>query len=304
VSGLSPAICIEQKTTSKSPRSTVGTVTEVYDYLRILYARLGQPYCPDCGIPVGTQTADEIIDKVIALPEGTKLYLMAPLERRGQEKSESLWEARRRAGFLRMRVDGGSYSVEEPPAIAHRRKHQVEVVVDRIVVRPGQRGRVADAVEAALDLGRGVLHVARVDDTRDEPDWKVDRYSQHFACDRCGRSFEPLNPHHFSFNSPLGWCPTCEGLGVQKGANPAVLIRDANRSLRDGALAAWPPLTGENPFLRFAEALARHAGFSLDQPFEQLEPAHQQAVLHGTGEEWIALGAAPPKRAGKKAKAE
>src|SRR5262249_28884475 len=145
VTGLSPAISIEQKTTSKSPRSTVGTVTEVYDYLRILYARLGQPYCPDCAIPVGTQTADEIIEKVRSLPEGTKFYVLAPLERRGEEKYEAVWEEVRRSGFVRMRVDGQSYNVEEPPAIDHRRKHLVEVVVDRLLARSGQRGRLADA---------------------------------------------------------------------------------------------------------------------------------------------------------------
>src|SRR5204863_1014847 len=195
VAGLSPAISIEQQTTSKSPRSTVGTVTEIYDYLRILFARLGEPHCPACQIPIGTQTADEIIEKILALPEGTRLYLMAPVERRGQEKYEALWEEIRRTGFVRMRVDGRSYSVEEPPAIDHRRKHDVEVVVDRILVRHSQRGRLADAVEAALDLGRGVVRVAHVDADRDEPAWRVDRYSQHFACDQCGRSFEPLNPH-------------------------------------------------------------------------------------------------------------
>jgi excinuclease ABC subunit A len=300
VSGLSPAVSIEQKTASKSPRSTVGTVTEVYDYLRVLYARLGQPYCPACQIPVGTQTADEIIDKIRALPDGTKLYLMAPVERRGQEKYEALWEEIRRAGFVRMRVDGRSYGVEEPPAIDHRRKHQVDVVVDRVVIRAGQaRARIADAVEAALDLGRGVMHVAHVEDGRTEPDWKVERYSLHMACDRCGRSFEPLNPHHFSFNSPLGWCPTCEGLGFQRGASPALLIRDPKRALRDGAIAAWPSLEAKAPFLPFAEALARHVGFSLDTPFEQLGAAAQRAVLHGTDEAWIALGdagATAPKR--------
>jgi excinuclease ABC subunit A len=304
VSGLSPAISIEQKTASKSPRSTVGTVTEVYDYLRILYARLGQPYCPVCQIPVGTQTADEIIDKIRALPDGTKLYLMGPIERRGQEKYEALWEEIRRAGFLRMRVDGKSYNVEEPPAIDHRRKHAVEVVIDRIVIRSGQqRSRVADAVEAALDLGRGVIHVAHVDDARPEPDWRVERYSQHFACDRCGRSFEPLNPHHFSFNSPIGWCPTCEGLGVQRGASPALLIRDPKRSLGDGAIAAWPPLTETNPFLRFAEALARHVGFSLDTPFEQLDEVAQRAILHGTGEDWIPLDGQQSKGKNRRHKA-
>jgi excinuclease ABC subunit A len=295
VTGLSPAISIEQKTTSKSPRSTVGTVTEIYDYLRILYARLGQPYCPACGIPIGTQTTDEIIDRVLSFPEGTRLYLMAPLERRGQEKYESLFDEIRRNGFVRMRVDGTSYNVEEPPAIDHRRKHAVEVIVDRIVVRGGQRGRIADAVEAALELGRGVLHVARVNDQKPEPQWPVERFSQHLACDRCGRSFEPLNPHHFSFNSPLGWCPACEGLGVQKGANPALLIRDASISLRAGALAAWPELTPDNPFTRFAEALARHVGFSLDTPFEQLTPAQERSIFQGTGDDWITLSATPER---------
>ena len=197
----------------------------------------GNHYCPACNIPIGTQTSDEIIDKILSLPDGTKLYLMAPVERHGQEKYDALWDEIRRSGFVRMRVDGKSHNVEEPPAIDHRRKHLVEVVVDRIVVRAGQRSRIADAVEAALELGRGVLHVAHVEDSRPEPQWKVDRYSQHFACDRCGRSFEPLNPHHFSFNSPLGWCPTCEGLGVQKGASPALLIRDPKQSLR---AVLWP----------------------------------------------------------------
>ncbi len=286
VSGLSPAISIEQKTTSKSPRSTVGTVTEVYDYLRILYARLGQPHCPYCQIPIGTQTADEIIDKVLSLPEGTKLYLMAPLERKGQEKYETLFDEARRSGFVRLRVDGKSYNVEDTPVIDHRRKHLVEVVVDRVIVRPNQRTRIADAVESGLDLGRGVLHVAHVHDTKPEPDWRVDRYSQHFACDNCGRSFEPLNPHHFSFNSPLGWCPTCEGLGVQRGASPALLIRDAALSLRQGAIAVWPDPSGAGSFLRCAEAIARHAGFSLDTPFKDLEPAQQRAILHGR-ETWI-----------------
>jgi excinuclease ABC subunit A len=300
VSGLSPAISIEQKTTSRSPRSTVGTVTEIYDYLRILYARLGQPYCPACGIPIGTQTTDEIIDKVMSLPDATRLYLMAPLERRGQEKYEALFDEVRRNGFVRMRVDGTSFNVEEPPAIDHRRKHSVEVIVDRIIVRGGQRSRIADAVEAALELGRGVMHVVRVDDSKPEPQWPVERFSQHLACDRCGRSFEPLNPHHFSFNSPLGWCPACEGLGVQKGANPALLIRDPHRSLRDGAVAAWPDLTPENPFTRFAEALARHIGFSLDTPYEQLSPAHHRALFQGTGEAWISIDHAAPANQARK----
>lgn len=298
VSGLSPAISIEQQTTSKSPRSTVGTVTEIYDYLRILYARLGQPYCPKCDIPIGTQTSDEIIEKILNLPEGSKLYVMAPIERRGQEKYDAIFDEIRRAGFVRMRVDGMSFNVDAPPDIDHRRKHLIEVVIDRLIVRKNQRSRFADAVETALDLGKGVMHVAHVDDTREEPKWKVDRYSQHFACDKCGRSFEPLNPHHFSFNSVLGWCPSCEGLGSQKGANPAVLIRDPALTLRTGALTAWPALTPEQPFTRFAGALARHGGFSLDTPWGELDPTHQRMLLYGTGEAWISLETNPKRKRG------
>jgi excinuclease ABC subunit A len=289
VSGLSPAISIEQKTTTRSPRSTVGTITEIYDYLRVLYARLGQPYCPVCQLPIGTQSTDEIIDRVLSLPDGTKLYLMAPLERKGQEKYETLFDEIRRAGYVRMRVDGRSYSLDEPPQIDHRRKHRVEVIVDRNVVRSNTRTRIAEAVEQALSLGNGVMHVAHVNADLDETKWKVERFSQHLACDNCGRSYEALNPHNFSFNSPLGWCPGCEGLGVQHGANTALLLRDRGLSIRAGAVAAWPPLDGSNRFLHFAEALARHVGFSLDTPFAELSPQHQRAILHGTGEDWIPL---------------
>jgi len=291
VSGLSPAISIEQKSTSRSPRSTVGTVTEIHDYLRVLYARLGQPYCPTCQIPVGTQTSDEIIDRILELPEGTKLYLLAPLERKGQERYEALFDDARKSGYVRIRIDGKSYSLDELPSIDHRRKHTVEIVVDRIIVRASQRSRIAESVEKALDLGRGIMRIAHVEQERPEPDWRVQRFSQHFACEKCGKGFESLNPHHFSFNAPLGWCPACEGLGVQQGANPALLIRDPRLSLRQGALAAWPDLLPDSSFTRLAEALARHVGFSLDEPYEQLDAAHQRAILMGTGDTWIALDA-------------
>ncbi len=293
ITGLSPAIAIEQKTTSKSPRSTVGTITEVYDYLRILYARLGVRHCPYDGTPISTQTADQIVEKILSLPEGTKLYIMAPLERKGQEKYDTLFDEIRRAGFVRMRVDGRSYSLDEPPAIDHRRKHSVEVVVDRNVVRPGTRTRIAEAVEQALELGRGVVHIAYVDAEKDETQWRVDQYSQHLACPTCGRSYEQLNPHNYSFNSPLGWCPTCEGLGFQRGANVNLLVRDGSLSLRQGAVAAWPPLERGSPFLPFAEALARHAGFSLDTPFDDLDPRHRRIILQGTGDELISLAPRP-----------
>ncbi len=289
ITGLSPAISIEQKTTSKSPRSTVGTITEVYDYLRILYARLGERHCPNCGRPVGTQTADEIVDKVLSLPEGTKLYIMAPIERTGQEKYDTLWEEIRRAGYTRMRVDRKSYNLDEPPAIDHRRKHCVEVIFDRIVVKPGTRTRIAEAVEQALDLGRGVMHIAHVEADKDEPKWRVEKFSQHLACEHCNISFEPLNPHNYSFNSPLGWCPTCEGLGFQRGANANLLIGDTALSLRKGAVVAWPSLEAGSAWLPFAEAIAKHAGLSLDTAYEKLAPEHQRVITQGTGEVWLEL---------------
>jgi excinuclease ABC subunit A len=292
ISGLSPAVSIEQKTTSKSPRSTVGTVTEIHDYLRILFARLGQPHCPSCGTPIGTQTADEIVEKILHLPEGAKVYVMAPVERRDGEAYDALWDDLRGSGFTRVRVDGKSVSLDEPPKLSHRRKHRVEVVIDRAIVRRATRSRLADSVESALDLGKGVVHVARVGDEADEPRWHVDRYSQHRSCDGCGRSFEELSPHHFSFNSPLGWCPVCEGLGTQHGANPAVLIPDGRKSLREGAVAVWPDF-GENPhFARMIEALAAAQGIDLDTPFDDLEGRHRRTILHGAGEAWFTVPAA------------
>lgn len=293
ISGLSPAISIEQKTTSKSPRSTVGTITEIYDYLRILYARLGERHCPRCGRPVGTQTSDEIVDKILGLPDGTRLYVMAPVERKGQEKYDAIWEEIRRAGYSRMRVDRRSYSLDEPPTIDHRRKHQIEVIVDRAVVKPGTRTRMTEAVEQALDLGQGVLHIAFVDPEKDEPSWKVECYSQHLACEPCNLSFEELNPHHYSFNSPMGWCPTCEGLGFQRGTNEQLLIGNTQLTLREGAVTLWPSLAPGSAWLPFAEAIARHGGFDLDTPYAQLTPEQQRLITFGTGETWLALDTAP-----------
>ncbi len=291
ITGLSPAVSIEQKTTSKSPRSTVGTVTEIHDYLRILFARLGQPYCPACDRAIGTQTADEIVEKILHLPEGSRVYVMAPVERRDGETYDTLWESLRGSGFARVRIDGNSVSLDSPPKLSHRRKHRVEVVIDRVIVRRATRSRLADSVESALDLGAGVVHVARVGDEKDEAKWPVERYSQHRSCDRCGRSFEELSPHHFSFNSPLGWCPVCEGLGIQHGANPAVLVPDGRRSLREGAVAVWPLFTENLAFARMIEALASAQHIDLDTPFEELDGRHRRVILHGAGEEWFPVPA-------------
>ncbi len=290
ITGLSPAVAIEQKTTSRSPRSTVGTITEIYDYLRILYARLGKRWCPKCQIPIGTQTSDEIIETILDYPESTKLYLLAPIERRGQEKYEAIFDEIRRSGFIRVRIDGKSHNLDDVPAIDHKRKHKVEVVVDRNVIRAGNRTRIAEAVEQALELGKGEMSVAFVETEREEPEWKVEKFSRHLACSQCGTSYEPLNPHNYSFNSPLGWCKSCEGLGVQKGADVNLLIGDATKSLREGAIIAWPSLVKESPWLPFAEAIARNGGFSLDTPSGKLEPSQQRTVLHGTGEAWLVVG--------------
>jgi excinuclease ABC subunit A len=291
ITGLSPAICIEQKTTSKSPRSTVGTVTEIYDYLRILFARLGHPHCPACNVPIGTQTADEIVEKILHAPEGTRIYVMAPLERRDGETFEHLWNDLRASGFNRVRIDGTSHSLDDPPKLSQRRKHKVEVVIDRAVVRRATRSRLADSVEAALDLGKGVVLIARVDDAKEETRWHVDRYSQHRTCDRCGRGFEELTPQNFSFNSPLGWCPVCEGLGTRPGADPAAVIPDGRLSLRNGAVVAWPRFDDNPMFAGMIAAMADTLGFDLDTPFDELEGRHRRALLHGSGSQWFQVPA-------------
>ncbi|MEX0979404.1 MAG: excinuclease ABC subunit A, partial [Pirellulales bacterium] len=286
IDGLSPAIAIEQKHMGHTPRSTVGTVTEIYDYLRILLARLGTPYCPACDTAIGTQTSDEIVDKIMAEPADTKLYLMAPLLVEVGEKYENLWIEIRALGYVRMRVDGQTHSVDQPPQIDRRRRHLVEVLIDRVNVRPDARSRIAETVENALSLGKGVMHVAYVDANVPEPKWRTEIHSQHFACDRCGRSFERLTPHSFSFNSSLGWCPACEGLGTQTGANPAALLRDPKLTLAQGAVGLWPasatPLFGA-----MLAALSDQARVPLDVPFDQLNAKQRRVVFHGTGDQWI-----------------
>ncbi len=286
IEGLSPAVAIEQKHSGHTPRSTVGTVTEIYDYLRILMSRLGQPHCPACDVPIGSQSADEIIAKIMAHPGGTKLYVMAPLEIRVGERYETLWDETRASGYVRIRVDGQTYSVDQPPAIDRRRKHDVDVVIDRVTVRPDARSRIAGSVENALSLGRGVLRVAYPRQDVPELQWPVETHSQHFVCDRCGRSFEPLSPHSFSFNSPLGWCAACEGLGTQTGTNPAALLRDPKLTLAQGAVALWPS-AGSRVFALMLDALSRGTGIPSDTPFEELSGRHRRLLFHGTGPQWF-----------------
>ncbi len=302
IEGLSPAIAIEQRNTGQTPRSTVGTVTEIYDYFRILFARLGQPYCPECDLAIGTQTSDQIVDKLLEEKEGTKLYVMAPVEVQVGEQYETLWDSLRGAGYVRVRIDGETHSLDALPTIDRRRKHAVEVVIDRIIVRRDKRSRIAGSIENALALGKGVVHVAHPHDGMPEPRWPVRIHSQHLACEKCGRSFDTLNPHNFSFNSTLGWCPACEGLGTQTGANPAALLRDPKLTLAKGALFVWPDVSLAMSQLMLA-AFTAHTGVPSDVPYEQLSPRQKRIVLHGTGDEWISVysskraGASSPPRA-------
>lgn len=297
VDGLSPAIAIEQKNLGHTPRSTVGTVTEIYDYLRILMARMGQPHCPTCDTTVGTQSADEIIDKLMGEPEGTRMYLMAPLEIEVGEEFERLWKEIRAAGYSRVRINGQTHSLEQPPQIDRRRKQQLQVVIDRIVIRAEGRSRIADSVENSLALGKGVLHVAYPKDEVPEPRWETVIHSQHMTCHRCGRSFEPLTPHSFSFNSPLGWCGTCQGLGVQTGANPAALLRDPKLTLADGALSLWPQLD-QDIARRMLESLGTTTGVPLDVPFDQLNARQRRIIMHGAEDTWFEVRS--PAAKGKK----
>ena len=299
VDGLSPAIAIQQQNLGHTPRSTVGTVTEIYDYLRILYARAGTAYCPDCDVPIGTQSVDEIVDKIMAYPDGARLYILAPVRIEVGQQYEALWDELRGRGFVRVRVDGATCSLDSVPAIDRRRRHGVEVVVDRVTVRSGARGRVADSVEAALDQGRGVMHIAQHQQDLPEPRWPTVVHSQHLACDRCGRSFEPLTPHSFSFNSYLGWCPQCQGLGTQTGANPAALLRDQQLTLAQGALALWPRM--DHPLSQsMLKALSQGTGIPLDVPFARLPARQRRMLLRGTGDLWFdvqpAEGPAPGGR--------
>ena len=302
IEGLSPAIAIEQRTTGHSPRSTVGTVTEIYDYFRILLSRLGQMHCPECDLPIGTQSVDEVIDSVLDEPDGTRLYLMAPVELATGQTYEELWQTLRSTGYVRARVDDQTSELDAMPAVDRRRRHKVEVIVDRVTIRKDARARLADSVENGLALGRGVLHVALVDPDVPEHRWQTKVHSQHLVCGQCGRSFEPLSPHHFSFNSSLGWCQACEGLGTEIGADPSALLRSTGLTLAEGAVLAWPDVN-QPLFGAMLEALSARTGLATDVPFDQLAPRQRRVVLYGTGNDWIEVESShEPERTNKKRK--
>ncbi|MCA9076099.1 MAG: excinuclease ABC subunit A, partial [Planctomycetaceae bacterium] len=286
VAGLSPAIAIEQKTVGATPRSTVGTVTEIYDYLRVLFARLGTPFCPEHDVQVVRQTTDEIVDRVLALEEGTRLYLAAPIEIPVGQSYTKLWDRLGTQGFLRVRINGETHTLEDVPEIDHKREHTVEAIIDRIKVDPDSRGRIADSIETALDVGKGVIHLIHTDRETPEPKWRVDRLSLHYSCPVCateeGRVFENLTPQNFSFNSPLGWCDACEGLGVEWGTNQQALVANPNVSLLDGAVSAWPLPRENAQFRMFLEAIAAEFEIPLDIPWYQLDSKHQRIILYGS----------------------
>ncbi|MFM9116835.1 MAG: excinuclease ABC subunit A, partial [Planctomycetota bacterium] len=288
IDGLSPAVAIEQKNLGHTPRSTVGTVTEIYDYLRVLMARLGSPFCPKCQIPIGTQTVDQVTDTVLAMPAGTRLYLLAPIQLDGGRTYEQLWDELRSTGYVRVRIDGYTFSLDKPPELDRRTQHTIEVVVDRVVVQPAQRSRLTDSIEKTLSLGKGIMQVAVVEEKMLESRWEVITHSQHLACRQCGESFEPLTPHRFSFNTQLGWCTSCQGLGTQRGANPAQLIRDPKLTLRQGVLRLWPGLD-QATSLAMLEAMGREVGLPLDVPFELLPGRFRRLILHGTGDIWFTV---------------
>jgi len=289
VYGLSPAIAIEQKTASKSPRSTVGTITEIYDYMRVLWARVGQPYCPKCDIPIGTQTSDEIVAKLMALPEGSRVVLAAPIERGAAESWDAVLIRCKAGGYARVRIDGVVHELGDDLTIDARRQHAVELVIDRVVIKAASRGRIAESIEHCLAVGKGVMSaiVAGGEESTASAEQTI-RFSQHLACARCESSYESLTPHHFSFNARLGWCPACEGLGMQRGTSPDTVLVRPHLSILSGAVAGWEHARNEPMLKAMLTALAGAIGFDANAPVSSLSHSHRRALLFGLGERWIA----------------
>lgn len=275
IEGLSPAISIDQKSRTHNPRSTVGTVTEIYDYLRLLFARVGRAYCPHCGHRIAGQAVEQMVDQILALPEGTKLEILAPVVRGKKGEHARIFDDARRAGFVRVRVDGELHETSEDIRLDKNKKHNIEIVVDRLVVKPGIASRVADSLETALKLAGG-LAMAHIIDGPEIV------FSQNFACVDCGFSFREISPRLFSFNSPLGACPDCTGLGMRMEVDPDLVIPDRSKSLYEGAVAGWSWWSSQFYYL---EGLARHYGISLKDPVAKLPQKHLEIILYGTGGE-------------------
>ncbi len=281
IDGLSPAISIEQKSTSHNPRSTVGTVTEIYDYLRLLYARAGIPRCPEHGVDLVAQTISEMVDQVLARGDGERLMLLAPLVRGRKGEHASLFDELRTRGFVRVRIDGAIIDIDEAPALEAKKRHDIDVVVDRFRVRQDLKLRLAESFETALALGHGVVSVVSMDAADAEPLVFSDR----FACKFCGYSLPELEPRLFSFNNPVGACDTCDGLGVTRYFDAERIVTHPELSIAGGAIRGWDRRNAY--YFLLMQSLAAHYGFDLEAPFHTLAPAHREVVLHGSGKEEI-----------------
>lgn len=282
IEGLSPAISIDQKTTSRNPRSTVGTVTEIYDYLRLLFARVGHPHCPRCGKPVNQQSLDQMLDQLLALPERTKLLIMAQAVRGKKGEHKKLLEHIRKEGYTRLRIDGEIRDAGEEIQLEKNKKHTIEVVIDRLIIRPDIRPRMAESMEVALKMGQGVAYVQIVDGEQL-------MFSQNFACEDCGISLPEITPRMFSFNSPFGACPVCSGLGSQMEMDLELVLPDKAKSLAEGAIA--PMSTNvKGYYMRQMDALVQKYGCTLDTPWQEMPAKLQQKLLYGTGEEILEFG--------------
>ena len=283
ISGLSPAISIEQKTTSKNPRSTVGTVTEIYDYLRLLFARAGTPYSPATGLPIEAQQVQDMVDRVAVMHEGTRAYLLAPIvrDRKGEYRKEFL--ELRKQGFQRVKVDGAFYELDDPPTLDKKFRHDIDVVVDRIVVRAGIETRLADSFRTALDLADGI---AILETAPDEGDPERVTFSENFACPVSGFTISEIEPRLFSFNAPFGACPECDGLGQERFFDERLVVPDETLKVRDGAIAPWRK--GKSPyFTQTIEAISKHYGVSMNVSWKDLPAAVKKVFLHGSGDQEI-----------------
>jgi excinuclease ABC subunit A len=294
IDGLSPAISIDQKTTSHNPRSTVGTVTEIYDYLRLLWARIGKPHCPKCGKEIRQQTIDQIIDQVMALPEATRVQILAPVVRSRKGEYQKVFEDARKSGYVRARVDGSIYDLSEDIKLDKNKKHNIEIVVDRLVIKPDAVHRLTDSMEIASNLAGGIVIVNIPD--RDEDLL----FSQNYACEDCGISIEELTPRMFSFNNPYGACPTCSGLGVQLRVSPELIFPNPELSVMDGAICAsgWNNIRSDGIARMYFEALSKKYKFKLTEPVKNLPPEIIDIILYGTKGEKLTLHYDQPRGKG------
>jgi excinuclease ABC subunit A len=282
IEGLSPAVSIDQKSTSRNPRSTVGTITEVYDYLRLLFARAGEPHCPICGSPISRQTPQQIVDRILAMDEGTRFQVLAPVVRGRKGEYLDLFSELQSKGFARARVDGTVHALTEPPKLKKQEKHTIEVVVDRLAVKSTAKQRMTDSIETALKLAGGIVVLEFVDLPEDD-EHRERKFSEHLACPNDHPlAIEDLEPRSFSFNAPYGACPECSGLGTKKEVDPELLIPDPDQSLREGAIQPWAGGQTFEYFLRLLEALGEREGFDLDTPWRKLSQRAQTEILHGS----------------------